>query len=84
MHELSVKAIKYYSPKATKNSKGYSNGMKNCEYAIKLDKYCTKAGLNTLASEWWHFQESDGHNRIKEALGGKGCSFQVKSIKSTK
>jgi len=82
MHELSVKAIKYYSPKVTKKVANYSKEMN--KYAKLLDKYCTKAGLSTLASEWWHFKDTNGHNRIKNYLNGKGCNFQVKSIVSTK
>ena len=80
MHELSVQAIKYYSGSVAKTSSNYSKTMN--KYAKLLDGYCTKAGLNTLASEWWHFQEDEGHARIKNYLGGKGCSFQVKSIVS--
>lgn len=82
MHELSVEAIKYYSPNVSKTASNYSKTMN--KYAKLLDKYCTKAGLSTLASEWWHFQETAGHNRIKNYLNGKGCNFQVKTIVSTK
>ena len=82
MHELSVKAIKYYSPNVTKKTANYSKEMNKS--AKLLDKYCTRAGLSTLASEWWHFKDTNGHNRIKNYLNGKGCNFQVKAIVSTK
>ena len=82
MHELSVQAIKYYSPSVARTTSNYSKTMNTA--AKLLDKYCTKAGLTTLSSEWWHFQETEGHNRIINYLKGKGCDFQVKTIVSTK
>ena len=79
MHELSTKAIKYYSGSVAKNTKNYSKEMNN--NAKKLDNYCTKAGLNTLASEWWHFEDRNAHNKIYQYLK-KGCSFQPNKIVS--
>ena len=82
MHELSTKAIKYYSGSVSKTAANYSKEMNS--NAIKLDNYCTKAGLTTLSSEWWHFEDKSAHNTICNYLNGKGCSFQVTSIVSTK
>lgn len=82
MHELSTKAIKYYSGSVAKQASNYSKEMN--ENAKKLDRYCTKAGLTTLASEWWHFEDRNAHNNIKNYLNGKGCNFQPKSIVSIK
>ena len=75
MSEISADAAKYKGP----NSTEYNSTMN--DYAIKLDRYCTSAGLNILKSEWWHFQENDGYNRIKKLLG-TGCNFQVTSVVS--
>jgi D-alanyl-D-alanine dipeptidase len=77
MHELSTKAIKYYSPSVSKKSANYSKEM--TEDAKRLDKYMTDAGMTTLASEWWHFQDQSGYTRIKKATNGNGCDFQVLS-----
>ena len=50
------------------------------EDAKRLDRYMTNAGMTTLASEWWHFQEQDGYIRIANATNWKGCNFQVEGI----
>ena len=81
MHELSTRAIKYYSPSVAKTSANYARTMNT--NAKLLDQFCTKAGLTTLSSEWWHFQENAGHNRVI-SLNSKGCSFHPKAIVSTK
>lgn len=82
MHELSVAAIKYYSSSASKVPANYSVGMLNNQYAQKLDSYMTNAGMNTLSSEWWHFQDQSGYTLIKAATNKSGCYFQVDKIVS--
>ena len=82
MHELSTKAIKYYSGTVAKIPANYSKEMN--ANAKKLDKYCTSAGLTTIPAEWWHFQDVNAHNKISSYLGGRGCYFQVSSIVSAK
>ena len=82
MHELSTDAIKYYSGNVSKISDNYSVGMLNNEYARKLDGYMTGVGMNTLSSEWWHFQDQDGFERIKNSTNSNGCDFQVDHIVS--
>ena len=78
MHELSTKAIKYYRSNCAKVPDNYSKEM--TEDAKRLDRYMTNAGMTTLASEWWHFQEQDGYIRIANATNWKGCNFQVEGI----
>ena len=80
MDECSTWAIKYYSPSVAKNSNNYNYTMNS--NAIKLDRYCTAAGMGTLSSEWWHFQDNEGFSRIKKLRNGTGCNFQVYSIVS--
>jgi len=82
MHELSTDAIKYYSGNVSKISDNYSVGMLNNEYARKLDGYMTGAGMQTLASEWWHFQDKSGYERIANSTNWNGCDFQVDHIVS--
>lgn len=82
MHELSTAAIKYYSPEAPRDSSGYSTGMLNSPSAQKLDNYMTSVGMGTLASEWWHFQDNEGLNLLRNATSENGCDFQVTSVLS--
>lgn len=82
MHELSTDAIKYYSGSVNKVPGNYSVGMLNNEYARKLDGYMTGVGMNTLSSEWWHFQDQSGYERIANSTNWNGCDFQVESILS--
>jgi len=35
--------------------------------ALKLQKCCTDAELTALASEWWHFNDLDAKNAIRES-----------------
>lgn len=60
MHELSTKAIKYKNPSASNNSSAYySDGVKNSVGAQRLSDYMMNGGgLNDLASEWWHYQDT--------------------------
>ena len=69
MHELSTKAVKTIS------------SVKNNTYAQKLESYMTSSGLNTLASEWWHFQENASYNRIM-SRSSRGCDFQPTKVLS--
>ena len=79
MHELSTRAIKYYSPGVNRVPANYSKEMN--ANAKRLDMYCTKAGLTTLSSEWWHFEDKNSHNMIYNYLRG-GCKFHPTSIVS--
>ena len=79
MHELSTKAIKYYSSSVSKTPANNSKEMN--EVAKILDNACTSAGLTTLASEWWHFYDKDANTLIKKTEKS-GCNFQVSQIYS--
>ncbi len=74
MHELSVAAIKYYDAIKVRNqplsyhSEHYAKNMTDA--AKRLDKYMTEAGLDDLASEWWHYQSDTCHKTI-----GTGLNF---------
>lgn len=81
MHELSTKAIKYYSGSCLKVPSNYSKEM--TEDAKRLDSYMTNAGMTTLSSEWWHFQEKNGYTRISNLTKKQGCDFQIKNIAVT-
>ena len=72
MHELSTAAVKYSSP----GSYIYASTMN--ETAIMLDRYMEMAGMGTLASEWWHFQDNDSLARTRAIVPG-GCDFQAGS-----
>ena len=74
MHELSVAAIKYYHAIKVRNQslsyheQNYAKDMTKA--AKRLDKYMTEAGLDDLASEWWHYQSDACHSTI-----GSGLNF---------
>ena len=62
MHELSQRAAvftKQYSHTGTDwQSQTLADSFKNNQYAVKLQSYCTGAGLTPLCSEWWHFNDN--------------------------
>ena len=82
IHELSTRSTRYTSPvpsgsKTAWKKATYSAAMKNNEYAIRLEKYCTNAGLTPLASEWWHYNDLDC---LKEKTGTG--NYNIKSVYS--
>ena len=77
MHELSSKAVKYKNSGTT----SYSKEMLASSAAKKMDKIMKNAGMQTLASEWWHFQENTSYNRIK-GYSSTGCNFQPTKVLS--
>lgn len=81
MHELSTKAIKYYSANCSESPRNYSKDM--TDGAKKLDSLFTNQNMNTLASEWWHFQDTNAYNEMIEYNGYKGCEFYATKIVST-
>jgi D-alanyl-D-alanine dipeptidase len=71
IHELSARSATLAYPVASDKIAGlkpmpYSEGMKNSEGAKKLQKYCMDAGLSTLASEWWHFNDMETRRNLPE------------------
>lgn len=82
VHELSTKAIKYrygVAGQTTVRNDLYASSMN--ENAKRLDRYMMNAGMTSLASEWWHFQDNVAYNRIK-AYEGSGLNFQPSKIVS--
>ena len=71
MHELSplaatfTRGVKSNSKTAWKNA---TRAKSMTDDALKLQAYCTNAGLTPLASEWWHFNDLDA----QAAGDGKG------------
>ena len=79
MHELSTKAIKYYSGSVAQVPANYAKEMNdNAKY---YDRIMTSVGFNTISGEWWHFQENSAANRITGSCPS-GCDFQVTNIYS--
>jgi len=39
------------------------------EGALRLQGYCTDAGMTPLASEWWHFNDLDAQNIVRTTSG---------------
>ena len=79
MHELSTKAIKYYSGNVAQVPGNYAKEMNdNAKY---YDRIMTSVGFNTISGEWWHFQENVAANRITGSCPS-GCDFQVTNIYS--
>ena len=74
MHELSTKAIKYYSGSVAKVPANYSKEMN--DIAKYYDKVMTGVGFNTISGEWWHFQENAAASRTVN------CDFQVTAVYS--
>lgn len=66
MHELSAKAAALVKGVSSSSSTAWENvapAETMTEDALRLQKYCTNAGLTPLASEWWHF---NALNAMKE------------------
>lgn len=60
MHELSAVAVTFQYPVSSKSDSEWRTVPLSAnmnEPAILLQQYCTDAGLSPLASEWWHFND---------------------------
>ena len=84
MHELSQRAAvftKQYSHTGTDwQSQTLADSFKNNQYAVKLQSYCTGAGLTPLCSEWWHFND----NTIRPSVVGSATgAFYISQCLST-
>ena len=67
MHELSSLAAKFASPSESPYSEGgYSPFMP--PEAIALTECFIESGFRGLASEWWHFQDQEGYERLKSVV----------------
>jgi D-alanyl-D-alanine dipeptidase len=62
MHELSMASAAFSGPVDSKSRTAWRQAAPAPamnDAAIRLQIYCTKAGLTPLASEWWHFNDLD-------------------------
>ena len=62
MHELSKASAAFAAPVNSKSRTAWRQAAPAPtmnDPAIRLQTYCTKAGLTPLASEWWHFNDLD-------------------------
>lgn len=75
MHELSNRAVLYTSP----GSNTYAPGINNA--AKRLQNICRKAGMSSLASEWWHFNDLQAEE-ISNESGAEGGFFTEKTMSS--
>jgi D-alanyl-D-alanine dipeptidase len=62
IHELSSAAAAFTGPVSAKSRTAWRQARPapsmNAD-ALRLQDYCTRAGLTPLASEWWHFNDLD-------------------------
>ncbi|KGR80062.1 SH3 domain-containing protein [Ureibacillus manganicus] len=69
IHELSLASATFQTPVSAMSPTAWKNvklADKMNEAAINLQTYNTKAGLTPLASEWWHFNDLDALNEVKD------------------
>lgn len=62
IHELSRASVRFTVPVSPKSATAWQKATfapSMNAAAIKLQAYCTQAGLIPLASEWWHFDDLD-------------------------
>ncbi|WP_231689596.1 D-alanyl-D-alanine carboxypeptidase family protein [Bacillus sp. FJAT-27245] len=72
IHELSGAAAVFAAPVPSRSAtawKSAANSESMNEAAMKLQTYCTSAGLSPLASEWWHFNDLEAMNEIADNPG---------------
>ncbi|MBU3220365.1 SH3 domain-containing protein [Clostridium algidicarnis] len=77
IHELSTSSRIFNSPLSSKSNTEWRNAIPSetmNNEALLLQEYCTKAGLTPLASEWWHFNDLDGLEVVKNN-GNSGRFF---------
>nr|WP_106780803.1 M15 family metallopeptidase [Lysinibacillus timonensis] len=75
MHELSLASATFQTPVSSTSPTAWKHvqlAEKMNEAAINLQTYNTKAGLTPLASEWWHFNDLDAFNEVKDNSSNGG------------
>lgn len=85
MHELSAKsAVFTYGINSTSKTAWIKAPLTSSitDGAIKLQKYCTDSGLTPLASEWWHFNDLDSKELIKNQ--GSNGKYYINECLSNK
>lgn len=73
MHELSAAAAAFAYPVSSASKTAWKSvplASSMTTAAKQLQNYCTSAGMSPLASEWWHFNDLDA----KEAIKNKGIT----------
>ncbi len=71
IHELSPLAAVYTNPISSASKTAWQKGIYNesmTTEAIKMQNYMTKNGLYPLASEWWHFNDLETKDLLKDNL----------------
>ncbi len=86
IHELSMAAATFTEPVASLSGTAWKSAeltpaMKASESAQALQRYCTQAHLTPLASEWWHFNDLEAYNQIRENMSTGG--YQITRCLST-
>ncbi len=75
MHELSSKAATFKYPVSSASKTAWQSvplATTMTQAAINLQNYCTSVGMSPLASEWWHFNDLDAKNTVKNnGINGK-------------
>ncbi|ONI43453.1 hypothetical protein AN640_06370, partial [Candidatus Epulonipiscium fishelsonii] len=82
IHELSAEAVSLQFPISWQVSGLWSvipMSYNMTDGAIKLRDYCTQAGLEPLASEWWHF--NDLENTVKMNIAEANAYYSIKPSK---
>ncbi|WP_059170417.1 M15 family metallopeptidase [Bacillus sp. FJAT-27445] len=72
IHELSGASAIFTAPVPSRSATAWKNAAYSDsmnEAAMKLQTYCTSAGLSPLASEWWHFNDLEAMNEIADNPG---------------
>jgi D-alanyl-D-alanine dipeptidase len=67
IHELSARSVVFQYPISSDSYEWLNVALAATmnEPAITLQRYMTQAGFTPLASEWWHFDDNHGMNRIR-------------------
>lgn len=85
IHELSIAAIAFTAPVSAKSPTAWKSatlaGSMN-DAAIRLQKYCTTAGLTPLASEWWHFNDLDAVHETMHNSSSLGMYYLTECLSS--
>ncbi|MEC6748878.1 SH3 domain-containing protein [Marinilactibacillus sp. XAAS-LB27] len=82
-HELSTASAMFTEPIAARDQQGWRNmELSNAvtEPALRMQNYMTEAGFTPLASEWWHFNDIDALDNLKESAGTG--EFRITEVKN--
>lgn len=85
IHELSSQSAIFSEPVSSIDKDLWKNSQIRKDVtkeSLRLQEYCTKSGLTPLASEWWHFNDLEARDEIKDNLGNG--SFILNDLESEK